>query len=75
MQPNRPRIAAHVESSLMLVTALSPRVGYDKATEIAQLAWREGLTLRAAALRLGYVTAEQYDEWVVPAQMTRPAQP
>ena len=57
----------------MLVTALSPHIGYDKAAEIAQLGWREGLTLREAAVRLGYVTAKQYDEWVVPARMTRPS--
>jgi len=73
MEPDRPRIAANVESSLMLVTALSPHIGYDKAAEIAQLGWREGLTLREAAVRTGYVTAEQYDEWVVPARMTRPS--
>jgi fumarate hydratase, class II len=73
MEPDRPRIAASVESSLMLVTALSPHIGYDKAAEIAQLGWREGLTLREAAVRAGYVTAEQYDEWVVPARMTRPS--
>ena len=73
MEPDRPRIAANVASSLMLVTALSPHIGYDKAAQIAQLAWREALTLREAALRLGYVTAEQYDEWVVPARMTRPS--
>ena len=73
MEPDRPRIAANVKSSLMLVTALSPHIGYDKAAEIAQLGWREGLTLREAAVRLGYVTAKQYDEWVVPARMTRPS--
>ena len=75
MQPDRPRMAAYVESSLMLVTALSPHIGYEKAAEIAQLAWHQGLTLREAALRLAFVTAEQYDEWVVPARMTWPAQP
>jgi fumarate hydratase class II len=73
MEPDRPRIAANVETSLMLVTALSPHIGYDKAAEVALLAWREGLTLREAAVLLGCLTAEQYDEWVVPAHMTRPS--
>jgi fumarate hydratase class II len=57
----------------MLVTALSPHIGYDKAAEIARLAWRDGLTLREAGLRLGYLTSGQYDEWVVPTAMTRPS--
>jgi len=54
----------HLESSLMLVTSLSPHIGYEKSAEIAQLAHREDLTLREASLRLGYVTADQFDEWV-----------
>ena len=56
----------------MLVKALHPHIGYDKATALAQKAHREGLTLRDAALGLGYVTAEQFDAWVRPADMTHP---
>jgi fumarate hydratase class II len=64
IEPNLKRMQQHLESSLMLVTSLTPHIGYEKAAEIAQLAHREDLTLREAALRLGYVTAEQFDEWV-----------
>lgn len=67
---NKARLAALVERSLMLVTALAPHIGYDKAAEIARLAQREGLTLKQAALALDYVTAEQFERWVVPAAMT-----
>jgi fumarate hydratase class II len=70
---NRPRIAELMERSLMLVTALTPHIGYDKAAEIAKLAHRDGTTLKQAALALGYVSAENYDRWVVPAEMTHPA--
>ena len=70
--PDRPRIRHHLEASLMLLTALSPHIGYDKTADIAQRAYREGTTPREAALALGYVTAEEYDAWVVPADMTRP---
>jgi len=70
IEPNRERIAALVHGSLMLVTALAPRIGYDKAAEIAKKAHREGTGLREAALALGYVSAAQYDEWINPAQMT-----
>jgi fumarate hydratase class II len=66
---NRERLAELVERSLMLVTALAPHIGYDKAAQIAKRARREDSTLREAALALGYVTAEQYDQWVVPAAM------
>lgn len=69
MEPNRPRIAELLRSSLMLVTALSPHIGYDRAAEIAKLAHTEGLTLRTAALRLGYVNATEFDDWVKPEQM------
>src|SRR5438876_10593444 len=72
IQPNRERIAELVDRSLMLVTALSPHVGYDKAAEIAKKAQHEGTTLREAALALGYVSAEQYDEWVRPERMVGP---
>ena len=55
--------------SLMLVTALTPKIGYDKAAEIAKRAHREGTTLKEAALALGYLTEEEYDEIVVPGKM------
>lgn len=69
--PNRARLAELVERSLMLVTALAPHIGYDKAAEIAKLAQRENLTLKQAALALDYVTAAEFDAWVVPARMAR----
>jgi fumarate hydratase class II len=72
IEPNRARIAQLVADSLMLVTALNPHIGYDKAAEIAKKAHREGSTLRAAALALGHVTAEEFDTWVRPEQMTGP---
>ena len=56
----------------MLVTTLSPHIGYEKAARVALTAHREGSTLREAALKLGYVTAEQFDEWVKPEAMTGP---
>ena len=70
---NRERIDELMERSLMLVTALAPHIGYDKAAEIAKRAHREGKTLKEVALVLAYVTAEDYDRWVVPANMTHPA--
>jgi fumarate hydratase class II len=69
---NRSRIDFFVRSSLMLVTALTPRIGYDKAARIARLAHEEDITLREACLRLGYLTGEQFDEIVHPEAMTRP---
>jgi fumarate hydratase class II len=69
---NRTRIAELVERSLMLVTALAPHIGYDRAAAIAKKAHAEGLTLRAAALGSGYVSAEQFDRWVRPDDMVRP---
>jgi len=63
------RISALLHHSLMLVTALNPHIGYDKASEIAKKAHREGITLKAAAIATGYVTAEQFDAWVVPEEM------
>jgi len=68
--PNTDRITETVNNSLMLVTALSPRIGYDQAAQIAKKAHLEGLSLRQAAIELGLVTEEQFDEWVVPARMT-----
>jgi fumarate hydratase class II len=72
IEPNAERIAALVHGSLMLVTALAPHIGYDKAAEVAKKAHREGTGLREAALALGYVSASQYDEWVRPEKMIRP---
>jgi fumarate hydratase, class II len=67
--PNRERIAELVGRSLMLVTALNPHTGYDKAAAIAKKAHREGSSLRDAAVASGYVSAAQFDQWVVPADM------
>ena len=72
IEPNRTRIAELVERSLMLVTALSPRIGYDRAAEIAKKAHHDGGTLREAALALGYVSADEFDRWVRAEEMTRP---
>jgi fumarate hydratase class II len=69
LEPNRERIEELVHRSLMLVTALAPKIGYDKAAEIAKKAHREGTTLRDAALALGYLTEEEYDDIVVPEKM------
>ncbi len=70
---NRERITELMERSLMLVTALAPHIGYDKAAEIAKLAHHEGTTLKTAALTLGYVSTDDYERWVVPVDMTYPA--
>ncbi len=70
IEPNRERIAELVSRSLMLVTALNPHIGYDKAAQIAKKAHKEGSSLREAAIASGHVTAEQFDTWVIPAQMT-----
>ena len=68
-QTPQPRIAAHVDESLMLVTALSPVIGYDRAAEIAHQASHTGSTLREAALSLGYVSAAEFDQIIDPASM------
>jgi fumarate hydratase class II len=73
IEPDRERIAALLDRSLMLVTALAPRIGYDRAAEIAKKAHRDGSTLREAALALGYVSEAQFDEWVRPEKMIGPA--
>jgi fumarate hydratase, class II len=70
IEPNRERIAELVSRSLMLVTALNPHIGYDKAAAIAKMALQEGISLREAAVASGYLTAAQFDQWVVPADMT-----
>lgn len=69
IEPIDANIRKHVENSLMLVTALNTRIGYYKAAEIAQKAHKEGTTLKEMAVRLGYVTPEEFDEWVVPENM------
>jgi fumarate hydratase class II len=72
MQLDMDRIAANVKNSLMLVTALSPKIGYDKAAEIAHTAHQEHTSLREAALKLGYLDAKEFDELVKPENMTHP---
>ena len=69
IEPDRERIAELVQRSLMLVTALNPHIGYDKAAKIAKEAHRSGSTLREAAIASGWLTAEQFDAWVVPERM------
>ncbi|MBS1583122.1 MAG: class II fumarate hydratase [Bacteroidetes bacterium] len=69
IEPNRPVIQQHLQNSLMLVTSLNPHIGYYKAAEIAKKAHKEGTTLKAAALALGYVTSEQFDQWCDPSKM------
>jgi fumarate hydratase class II len=72
IEASRDRIAELMERSLMLVTALAPHIGYDRAAQIAKRAHREGSTLKQAALASGHVTEKEFDEWVQPAAMTRP---
>ena len=72
IEPNHERIRHNLESSLMLVTALNPHIGYDKAAKIAKHAHAKGLTLRAAALELGLVSAADFDAWVKPETMVGP---
>ncbi|HQJ26573.1 MAG TPA: lyase family protein, partial [Thermoleophilia bacterium] len=72
IEPDLEVIGRHLDASLMLVTALTPHIGYERAARIAQTAHRDGLTLREAALGLGFVTAEQFDAWVRPEDMTHP---
>ncbi|MCK6395430.1 class II fumarate hydratase [Zoogloea sp.] len=69
IEPNRERIAHLVSNSLMLVTALNPHIGYDKAAAIAKKAHKDGSSLRDAALALGHVSAEDFDRWIDPRQM------
>ena len=72
IEPDRERIAANLERSLMLVTALNLHIGYDKAATIAKTAYRDGVTLEQAAVALGYLSAEQFRAWVDPARMVGP---
>ena len=75
IEPNRARIGELMERSLMLVTALAPHIGYDRAAQIAKKAQHEGSTLKEAALALGYVTEQEFGQWIVPMDMTHPASP
>ena len=70
--PNEKRIKAHLDNSLMLVTALNPHIGYEKAARISLKAYHEDISLKDAALDLGYLTTEQFDQWVRPQDMTHP---
>ncbi len=72
IEPNAKRIKEHLDNSLMLVAALNPRIGYKTAAQISLLAYREDLSLKDAVLKLGFLTAEQFDKWVRPADMTHP---
>ena len=72
IEPNRERSTSTCSNSLMLVTALNPHIGYDKAAKIAKKAHKKGQNLREAALELGFVTAEQFDRWVRPEKMVGP---
>ena len=72
IEPNEDRIRENLKNSLMLVTALNPHIGYEKSAKIAMTAYRENMTLREAALKLGHVTGEQFDQWVHAEDMTGP---
>ncbi|MGB8339286.1 MAG: class II fumarate hydratase [Burkholderiales bacterium] len=72
IEPNRERIRELLNRSLMLVTALTPHIGYDRAAEIAKRAHRDGSTLKNAAMTLGYITEKEFDQWVQPIEMVRP---
>ena len=73
IEPNRERIEALMQQSLMLVTALNPHIGYDNAAKVAKTAYSEGKTLREAAVEMGLLTPEQFDEWVRPEKMVSPS--
>ncbi|MEA2203310.1 MAG: fumarate hydratase, class [Blastocatellia bacterium] len=69
---NRDQIDEHLQGSLMLVTALNPHIGYDKAAQVAKNAHKQGISLRESAVKLGFLTGEQFDEYVKPEEMTHP---
>jgi fumarate hydratase class II len=72
LEPDLAQIRHHLENSLMLVTALNPLIGYDKAAQVAKKAHTEGTTLRESAVALGYLTPEEFDRAVRPEDMTHP---
>src|SRR5437763_15021562 len=69
IEPIEANIKKHVDNSLMLVTALNTKIGYYKAAEIAQKAHKQGTTLKEMAVQLGYLTPEEFDQWVIPGNM------
>jgi fumarate hydratase class II len=69
---NRAQIDAHLKASLMLVTALNPHIGYDKAAQVAKNAHKKKISLRESAVELGYLTGEEFDRLVKPEEMTHP---
>jgi fumarate hydratase class II len=69
---NRDQIDDHLRHSLMLVTALNPHIGYDKAAQVAKNAHKKKISLRESAVELGYLTGEQFDQLVIPEEMTHP---
>lgn len=72
LEANHDRIQEHLHNTLMLVTALNPHIGYDKAAQIAKNAHKKGITLKASALELGYVSEDQFDQWINPENMISP---
>jgi fumarate hydratase class II len=72
IKPNKTRINELLNNSLMLVTALNPHIGYDKSASIAKNAHKKGITLKQSALELGYVTEQQFNDWVKPENMLGP---
>ena len=73
IEPNRERIEENLRRSLMLVTALNPHIGYERAAEVAKAAYAQGKTLREVVVERGLMSGERFDELVVPADMVRPA--
>ena len=69
---NETKVKEFLDNSLMLVTALNPHIGYDKAAKVAKIAFQQNITLKQAAVELGFLTAEQFDQWVIPEQMVKP---
>ncbi|RLC23628.1 MAG: class II fumarate hydratase, partial [Deltaproteobacteria bacterium] len=72
IEPNYKTIEANLQKSLMLVTALNPHIGYDQAARIAKKAHKDNMTLKQAALELGIMSEDQFDQWVDPRKMTGP---
>ena len=72
IEPIEENINHYLNQSLMLVTALNPHIGYEKAAQIAKKAHKEGLTLKESAINSGYVTEEQFEEWIKPEDMVDP---